>query len=155
MNSTTVVWRHRRENLKKCSLRGLESRPDFHFYTYPFQMPPHLRDFVALSLDALPLVRSECFSGLFLIDATWRLADKMAKQWDHPPSLTFRSLPSGFVTAYPRRQDDCSDPERGLASIEALYVAHHILGWNKEGLFANYYWGEAFLEKNQQLLGEG
>ena len=59
-----------------------------------------------------------------------------------------RSLPGHFVTAYPRKQEDCPDPERGLASVEALYIAHQILGHDTEGLLEHYHWKEKFLEKN-------
>ena len=60
-----------------------------------------------------------------------------------------RSLPSNIVTAYPRKQDDCSDPDRGLASVEALYAAYYMMGYSTAGILDDYYWGKAFLEKNK------
>jgi pre-rRNA-processing protein TSR3 len=62
------------------------------------------------------------------------------------------SVPSCFETAYPRRQPDCPDPSKGLASIEALYLAYVILGKPPTGLLDNYYWKELFLEKNKSAL---
>jgi pre-rRNA-processing protein TSR3 len=63
-----------------------------------------------------------------------------------------RSLPDMFVTAYPRRQCDCPDQLRGLASVEALYVAYFITGRNTDGLLDNYHWKELFLEKNREAF---
>lgn len=137
----TIVWRHQRENLKKCSLRGLEKRSDFAFYSYPKEELPDLSACVALSLDGPPLTAGDGDRGLFLIDATWRYAEKMAAQL---PPIEKRSLPAHYQTAYPRRQEE----SRGLASIEALYIAYSILGWETEGLLDHYYWRDRFFDIN-------
>jgi rRNA small subunit aminocarboxypropyltransferase len=141
----TIIWRHRRENLKKCSLRGLEGRDDFAFFTYPTDELPDLGGYVALSFDGPPLTREDAASGLLLIDGTWRYAERMAAQL---PPLEQRSLPTHFQTAYPRRQGDCSEPSRGLASIEALYLALTILGRDTTGLLDGYHWGDRFFDIN-------
>ncbi len=140
----TIILRHKRENLKKCSLKGLEQRKDLIFLTYPIQSLPNLKGYCALTLDALPLTEGDAALGLFLIDGTWRYAEKMAKIL--PPSVVLRSLPGHHRTAYPRRQPDCPEPERGLASVEALYLAYHIVGRDTEGILDNYYWKESFLK---------
>ncbi|WP_068468192.1 hypothetical protein [Candidatus Protochlamydia phocaeensis] len=145
----TVVIRHRLENLKKCSLRGLESRPDFLFLTYPYQSLPDLTGYILLAVDAPPLSAEENRHGLLVLDATWRYAEKMLKPFSNYPGLLYRSLPSSYRTAYPRRQLDCPDPERGLASVEAIYLSYLLLGRNVEGLLDNYYWKEQFLKINQ------
>lgn len=144
----TYVLRHRRENLKKCSLRGLESREDFCFLKYPKDTIPPLQNYIVLAMNAPPLEPSDAQHGLFLIDATWRYADTMLNfvQKSHP--MEMRSIPPGFKTAYPRRQDDCPDPESGLASIEALYIAYSILGRDTSGLLDNYYWKDEFKNTN-------
>lgn len=141
----TIVIRHRRENLKKCSLRGLEKRKDFAFYSYPIRDLPPLEGYVLLAADA-PLVLSEADAeqGLLLIDGTWKLAEKMLQVLSLPPSIVRRSLPPAIETAYPRRQEE----PHGLASIEALYAAYLLTGRNPEGLLDGYYWRELFLEKN-------
>lgn len=149
----TYVLRHRRENLKKCSLRGLEGRSDFRFYTYPTSALPNLDGYLLLALDAPPLTAADAASGLFLIDATWRYAEKMLAFVDKAAPLPRRSIPPGFVTAYPRRQDDCPFPEQGLASIEALYIAYRMLGRGAESLLDNYHWKEDFLDKNKMRWG--
>lgn len=144
----TVVIRHRLENLKKCSLRGLESRPDFQFITYPYRELPDLSGYIVLTLDAPPITAEDKDKGLLVLDATWRYAAKMFKPFADQPHYQYRSLPSCFRTAYPRFQTECSDPERGLASVEALYLCYYLLGRDVSGLLDNYYWKELFLEKN-------
>lgn len=135
----TLILRHRKENLKKCSLRGIENRSDMIFYTYPWKLPqPNLENYVVLALDGPPLTRADEDKGIFLIDGTWRYAEKMMRTLK-PPYQT-RSLPSA-ATAYPRRQGDA----RGLASIEALYLAYLILDRNPGGLLDRYHWEEEFL----------
>jgi len=147
----TYIVRHRKENLKKCSLRGLESRSDFRFFSYPRPELPDLTGYILLAVEAPPLTIEDTSRGLFLLDATWRYAAKMLEDVGTLPGLEQRSIPPGFVTAYPRRQDDCPDPERGLASIEALYIAYHVLGRDTTGLLDDYYWRELFLERNHHL----
>ncbi|MFA6917143.1 MAG: hypothetical protein WC222_12160 [Parachlamydiales bacterium] len=150
MNSypSTIIVRHRRENLKKCSLRGLEKRTDCKFYRYPnLQLPP-AAGYIVLALDAPVLTMDDADKGLLLLDATWRYSGKMLKWASKIPALIYRSLPDNLRTAYPRRQDDCSDPEKGLASVEALYAAYRILDRPTEGLFDHYHWGSNFVELN-------
>jgi pre-rRNA-processing protein TSR3 len=142
----TLILRHRRENLKKCSLRGLERRPDMTFLTYPVKELPDLKNYCVLAVDAPPLMEADTTLGLLLIDGTWRHAATMAKIL--PATVIPRSLPSHFKTSYPRRQPDCPDPERGLASVEALYLAYRILGRPTDGLLDHYYWKESFISTN-------
>lgn len=140
----TIILRHRKENLKKCSLHGLETHGDIDFYTYPWKVPqPDLSHYVVLTLDAPVLTKEDAHLGIFLIDGTWRYAEKMLKTLKKP--FHVRSLPS-IPTAYPRRQED----ERGLASIEALYLAYEILNRDRDDLLDHYVWRENFL-KNLQM----
>jgi len=76
----------------------------------------------------------------------------MYRQLETPHLFTTRSLPIDLKTAYPRRQEDCQDPERGLASVEALFAAYTILGRDTTGLLDFYYWKEDFLLKNPLLI---
>jgi pre-rRNA-processing protein TSR3 len=141
----TLILRHRKENLKKCSLRGLETRVDLRFFTYPQDHLPDLSDYILLTLDAPVLSKEDSDKGLFLIDGTWKYADTMFRALTKPHTFALRSLPTIYQTAYPRRQED----PRGLSSIEALYVAYCITGRDPAGLFDFYHWREAFLNKNQ------
>jgi pre-rRNA-processing protein TSR3 len=146
--SPTVVLRHRQENLKKCSLTGLETREDFKFYTYPTHKLPELQDYIMLSFDGPLLTKADVGRGLFILDGTWRYADKMFENTPSIHKLETRSLPSHIKTAYPRKQDDCTDSARGLSSIEAIYIAYTILGYDRAGLLDRYYWKDAFLSHN-------
>ncbi len=149
----TIVIRHRKENLKKCSLRGLETRPDFRFFRYPLQELPPYSDYVLLSIEGTEeLTPQDSSSGLLIVDATWKYAQQMQKNLPDLGNLKLRKLPKKFLTAYPRRQNDCIDPESGLASIEAIFCAYAIMGRSCEGLLDHYYWQSSFLEKNQSNL---
>jgi pre-rRNA-processing protein TSR3 len=76
----------------------------------------------------------------------------MEKQLPQPHRFQRRSLPSHFKTAYPRKQTDCQDPTKGLASIEALYAAYCVLGRSREGLLDNFHWKEEFLKNNSGFI---
>ena len=41
-----------------------------------------------------------------------------------------------------------TDPDNGLASVEALFVAYHLLGRATDGLLDHYRWAEEFLRIN-------
>lgn len=148
----TIILRHRKENVKKCSLRGLEDREDMIFYTYPKDKITSLDHYITLDMIAKPLSKEDQNFGLFLIDGTWNYAETMTKQVEKKVSLIKRSLPKEIVTAYPRKQTKCPEPERGLASIEALYIAYLILGRPVDRLLDNYYWKELFLDLNKNFL---
>lgn len=147
----TIILRHRRENLKKCSLSGLENRSDCRFYTYPQDDLPDVSSYLVLKVGAPPLTLDDKNRGLLLIDGTWKLAAVMEKK---VANLEERSLPSGFRTAYPRRQTDCPDPETGLASLEALFIAYFLLERPLEGFLDRYYWKQAFLQRNADLFAD-
>ena len=144
----TKIFRHRRETLKKCSLRGLESREDMIFYRYPLKTIPDVEGYVVLAIDAPLLSLEDKDRGILLLDGTWRHAASMLNTVKQIPGLIYRSLPSELRTAYPRYQTECSDPERGLASVEALYAAYEILGRDTTGLLDRYYWKDQFVSSN-------
>lgn len=146
-----VIIRHRRENLKKCSLRGLENRSDLRFYTYPRDVVPDLTGFLLLSFEGKPLTLEDRDKGIVLVDGTWKLAEAIYKNTPALHLLEKRSLPLNFITAYPRRQEDCDDPDRGLASVEALFIARKLQGRCSEGLLDHYHWKDKFLTLNTSL----
>lgn len=120
---------------------------------YPLKGPIDLTGRIALTLDAPPLSRDDADTGLVLLDATWRHAERMTSGLRRELATTIpRSLPGDFVTAYPRCQTACPDPTRGLASIEALFIAYHLLGRDTTGLLDHYLWHQQFLESNAALL---
>ena len=150
----TVILRHRKENLKKCSLSGLELRKDMQFFTYPKSFTLKLDDYVLLAIDAEPLSQKDQNKGIFLIDGTWKLAEKMSQNLPQYEGLQKRSLPSHIKTAYPRVQTACEDPMRGLASIEALFAAYLILKRDPKGLLDLYHFKNDFLNINEKFLRE-
>ena len=150
-----LIIRHRKENLRKCSLKGLELRENLVWATYPQPSQEHLQGNLSgcIVLD----VEGDLLTGkdkgpLILLDATWRYAAKMRAGLPQLHQLQHRRIPDGWSTAYPRRQTACPDPERGLASIEALFAAFYITGRLTEGLLDSYFWRKEFLEKNLSKL---
>lgn len=148
----TIIVRHRKENLKKCSLRGLESRSDCVFVRYPCKELPPLDGYLVLDLEGGEISEEDQGRGILLIDATWRYAEQMNKNLSLPGTIVRRSLPQHFRTAYPRTQTGCASPDQGLASIEALYLAYHLMGRSTDGLLDHYYWKDEFLKKNSAIL---
>jgi pre-rRNA-processing protein TSR3 len=140
----TLIVRHSHENPRKCSVLPLRGRPDLVFLPYPVLHRPPLAEYVRLAADGPPLTAADAASGLLLLDGSWRWAASMTRDFmDVPP----RSL-SGWRTAYPRSSKAGTDPDNGLASVEALFVAYHILGRPTAGLLDHYRWAEAFLRAN-------
>lgn len=104
-----------------------------------------------LSLEGEPLSEKECGEQLILLDGTWKYAEKMRAAFLEKYPIKERTLPLGWKTAYPRRQQDCSDQSRGLASVEALYAAYVALGRPSEHLLEQYHWKKEFLSINGWL----
>lgn len=151
MYQSTIIYRHRKENKKKCTLEKLVGKEGFIFHQYPNNPPTEYKGAIILTLDAPILSNKDREKKLLIIDGTWDYAKKMVRSLDKR-NLTPRSLPHEIITAYPRKQTGCQDPKRGLASIEALYAAFHILGREKKSLLDHYYWRETFLELNKDFF---
>ena len=90
----------------------------------------------------------DCTQGLLVLDGTWRWAEKMESDFAEVP---IRSLPT-WRTAYPRNSKLFEDPDQGLATIEAIFVAYRQLGYSTQGLLDQYYWKQEFLRLNATLL---
>jgi predicted metal-dependent hydrolase/ribosome biogenesis protein Tsr3 len=140
----TIIVRHTHENPKKCSVVPLRGRPDVVFLTYPVKERPSLEDYVRLAAEGPPLSAEDADKGILLLDGSWRWAAAMTRDFQDVPA---RSL-SGWQTAYPRVSRLGTDPDNGLASIEAMYVAYHLLGRPTHGLLDHYHWAETFLHTN-------
>lgn len=142
----TTVIRHVNERLSKCSLSPLEGRADITFLTAHGEMRFDATGFTVLAVGAPVLSGKDAGRPLLLLDSTWRLLPKLLRRLDGAP--VFRSLPPGVVSAYPRVSKTGVDPSGGLASVEALYWARRLLGDDDLSLLENYYWRDAFLERN-------
>jgi pre-rRNA-processing protein TSR3 len=140
----TVIVRHPKENPRKCSVYPLRGRPDIVFLGYPVLQPPDLSSYVRLAAEGPPLSADDAGMGILLLDGSWRWAGAMERDFAAVPP---RSL-AGWKTAYPRVSKLGTDPDNGLASIEALFVAYHLLGRPAEGLLNHYRWAAEFLRAN-------
>jgi pre-rRNA-processing protein TSR3 len=147
----TIIVRHPKENARKCSVWPLRGRTDLIFLGYPVKVRPPLEGYVRLAADGPELSPADAAAGVLLLDGSWRWADAMTRAFqDVPP----RSL-HGWKTAYPRVSKRGTDPDNGLASVEALFLAHYLLGRATEGLLDHYHWAEAFLRINNLVAREG
>lgn len=140
----TTIVRSPRENPRKCSVLPLRDRADVQFLSYPALNPPSFEGYVRLAADGPELSAADRAHGILLVDGSWRASNKMVTHFAAVPP---RSL-HGWKTAYPRVSKQGTDPDNGLASIEALYIAYHILGRPVDGLLDHYHWAARFLELN-------
>lgn len=141
----TIIVRDTHENPRKCSVYPLRGLPGLVFLPHPLQERPPLDNYIRLAAEGPELSAADAEQGVLLLDGSWRWAGKMIRDFlDVPP----RSL-HGYRTAYPRVSKQGTDPDNGLASVEALYLAHHILGRPLEGLLDHYHWAAEFLELNR------
>ena len=140
----TVIIRSIKENPKKCSVMPLKGKQGITLVNYPVEKAMILPNYIRLSAEGPPLSSADNDKGILLLDGSWRTAGNMEKDF---ASIPPRSL-SNYKTAYPRVSKLGTDPENGLASIEALYVAYVILGRDPQGLLDNYHWKKEFLELN-------
>ncbi len=139
----TTVIRHPKERISKCSLRHLHDRPEM---TFRRALPGFRFDatgFVLLAVDGEPLSARDHGHPLLLLDSTWRWLPQLQAAVTGAPLR--RSIPAGVRTAYPRQSRTFADPDGGLASVEALYVARRLLGDDDPTLLDGYHWREAFL----------
>lgn len=139
----TVVVRHVKERIAKCSLRFLHDRPEMTFYRNKPGFVFDATGYTLLAVDAPPLSLADAGRPLLLLDSTWRWLPQLVACVTGTPVL--RSIPGDVRTAYPRTSKVFEDPAQGLASIEALYLARKLLGDDDPSLLDGYHWKEAFL----------
>lgn len=144
----TIIWRHRKENLKKCSLKNLENREDLLFFTYPKDAFYDISGYVILAMNAPPLTENDSNKGLFFIDATWKYAEVMKNKMSKIENIEWRSLPNIYKTAYPRKPTGCPDPRYGLATVEAIYLSYLIIKKDPTGILDHYHFKDEFLKLN-------
>src|SRR3990167_7343208 len=148
------VLMDRRENKKQCTVYPLRNRPDFslRYFDSGKEALPAFSSDILLHVDGDPF-DSFC-SGtaeahkIATIDCTWkRLAPVLNRVSAPLPKLV--KIPDVFVTAYPRRsKNPGQDPEGGLATIEALFIASAFLGEWDETLLGEFHFKNQFLELN-------
>ena len=144
----TVVIRHPKERISKCSLRPLHGREGMTFHKAREDFSFDASGYTLLAVDAPVLSKSDAERPLLLLDSTWRLLPTLEVHLTGEPIR--RSLPA-MQTAYPRTSKLSEDPSAGLASVEALYLAQRQLGHDDPSLLDDYYWREGFLKNVEQL----
>jgi rRNA small subunit aminocarboxypropyltransferase len=156
--SSVLIVRDGRESARKCSLTALRSRPEIRpglspeiqFRSWVRERPLEVGDCTLLHPEGERLSRADLGRPLLLVDSSWRHLAQVLR--DLRGTLAARSIPEGFVTAYPRRSRVFADPESGLASLEALYVALAILAAPRPDLLEGYRFAPEFLERNAERL---
>ena len=141
---STIIVRHPNENPRKCTVLPLRGRAGFVFVSYPLKKRPDLAGYVRLAAEGPQLTAADAGRGLLVLDGSWRWAARMTRDFADVPPRSLR----GWRTAYPRVSKLGTDPGNGLATIEALFIAHSILGRPTTGLLDHYHWAEEFLKLN-------
>ena len=145
-----VILRDPRESAKKCSLIPLKERADVEFLRFERGREFDVGEAVLLAHDAPALSPGDRGKPLFVLDSSWSHLPELRRAVKGAPLP--RSIPAGFVTAYPRKSKLYEDPSSGLASIEALFLATVVLGEPDLSLLKDYYWRAEFLKKNERAL---
>ncbi|MGE3809217.1 MAG: hypothetical protein AB7K24_31525 [Gemmataceae bacterium] len=140
----TIIVRTPKENPKKCSVWPLRGQPGLVFVSYPLTSPLPLDGYLLLDTNGPELAAADADHGLLLLDGSWDWAARMKQSFRDVPT---RSL-TGWKTAYPRVSKRGTDPATGLATVEALYIAMHVLGRPTHGLLDHYLWKQQFLAAN-------
>lgn len=145
------------ESANRCTIAPLAERPDFRIIQVrhhegralgPFQSPVLLHpDGECLTGWATPV------SGIATIDCVWKRLPTLLSRLATPLPQLVR-IPAGFVTAYPRTNKHGQDPEGGLATIEAIFIAAALLGRWDVTLLSRYYFGRRFVELNAARFRE-
>ncbi len=146
------------ETANKCTIAPLAGRPDFRLIPVKGAgaLGP-LQSSILLHHEGRCLIELREslgeVSGIACIDCVWRRLDPLIRRVEGKlPVLT--RIPDGFATAYPRKSVLDTDPDGGLATIEAIFVAAAILGNWDTSLLSNYYFGRRFVELNARRLIE-
>jgi pre-rRNA-processing protein TSR3 len=144
----TIIVVHAKEKRRKCSVNPLRGKQGFCFWKYPLTDPKPLDHYVRLGFGGPLLSEADQDRGLLVLDATWRLVDGMERTFENVP---IRSLPAS-KTAYPRLSKMHENPQEGLATIEAIYIALRLLGRDTQHLLDDYPWADEFLRLNREWL---
>lgn len=149
----------RTERPKKCSILPLGYRSDFRIVRFDRRYPiASLTGSLLLHPDGVPLCKSTAERltrpgpvVLSAVDCNWmRLGKVMGRIVGPLPPLV--RIPHGFQSLYRRRNKQNLDPESGLATIEALFVAAALLGLWDESLLREYAMAAEFLGVNAPLF---
>jgi pre-rRNA-processing protein TSR3 len=143
-----------RENPRKCTIHPLRGRADFKIRYFKRNAPiaPFSAE-VLLHMDGdnlADLPKGAKIHSLAVIDCTWKKVAPALSRVQQPLPRLVR-IPDGFLTAYPRRNLEGKDPDGGLATIEALFIAAAFCGNWDETLLEHYHFGKDFIRINEAL----
>jgi pre-rRNA-processing protein TSR3 len=143
------------ETPNKCTITPLAGRSDFRLFPVYGEGalgPLHAPLLLHPEGECLSHFRnrSEIATAIACIDCVWRRLPALEKRlaWGAKPGLRTK-IPEGFKTVYPRVGFGQSDPESGLATIEAIFIAAALLGNPDTSLLSKYYFAKEFLEVNR------
>ncbi len=137
-----------KERPGRCSLTPFRQDPRFRVTYFDPNVPCNVEGGILLHPDGRPLAPRDADLGIVLVDGSWKYSARMVRGLSG--ILVWRSIPTGLVTAYPRRSKKGTDPPTGLASIEALYAALWVAGKAPADLLSHYHWREQFLAQNAE-----
>lgn len=143
-----LILRDPRESASKCSLTPLRGMPGIEFRRFDAKVTVPVEGRVLLHPDGEEISAADRGRDLLLLDSNWRRLPRLVATLTGQPIL--RRLPP-LLTAYPRKSRIVPDPERGLASVEALWAALALLGDPRPELLADYHFREAFFDLNPSL----
>lgn len=151
----------RTERASKCTILPLAYRDDFRIRRIRrgVGLDPLTGDLLlhpdgeSLATLAPRLLRDGGVARLSAVDCVWKQLPGFLR-WIPEPLPLLAAIPPGFETAYPRKNKVGRDPDGGLATIEALFLADAFLGGWDETLFAEYHFGPAFLGLNADAFAE-
>ncbi|MBL8692987.1 MAG: hypothetical protein JNJ88_02705 [Planctomycetes bacterium] len=147
-----LIVRDARESTKKCSLTPLRGLAGVEFRSWVRERPIALPPCTLLHPDGAALSPLDAELPILLVDSSWHHLPQVLRDLTGEPPR--RSIPPGFVTAYPRRSRLYEDPASGLASVEALYVASVLLGIERLDFLHGYRFAPEFLSRNAARLDE-
>lgn len=152
MYPRVTLLRLNKESKKKCSLTPLreQGRESFAWIDCSLGEEVEVEECTLLHPDGSLLSPADASRPLLLVDSSWRDLPRVLR--GVRGHLHRRSLPSGLLTAYPRKSTTYEDPETGLASIEALHAALCQLGYRDDSLLDGYYFKDTWLKNNALIL---
>lgn len=140
------------ETPNKCTIAPLAHRPDFHIFrvSKSLALGP-FSSTVLLHPEGICMTQVGSslgtVTGIASIDCIWRRLPGLLNRLSGEIPTKVR-IPDGFVTAYPRKSSYDTDPDCGLATIEALFIASSLFGNWDVTLLSSYYFGRKFVELN-------
>lgn len=148
------------ETANKCTIAPLSSRSDFRITrvkgpnTFGPMASQILLHHEGKCLTEIKAALAQPIQGIATIDCVWRRLDGLvARIKGDLPALA--RIPEGFVTAYPRKSTLIdNDPDCGLATIEAIFVASALLDNWDVTLLSEYHFGREFVLLNQRRFVE-